>query len=256
MTAAAWLVVIGWAVTVQVVEDPFREEPESITSAGIVDERQFYIQRTGHRHPLLADDYLDFPRMRALVRDVSRNETGAVFLPVPGFQDRWDVVAYDHPMPGLAPFELPEDPVKTVVFLNLGMTSMNLPLDVGVYDTVGLASPLAAHTDRMEDGRIGHDKFLPYDWVLAQRQVIENPVNFPRWIDVNWVNQAEVALQCPATQALIESYSAPLTPERRWSNLVNAFSFAEYRINRIPAYEVQRCGLPMPEEVEKYQGTR
>ncbi|OAH63711.1 arabinosyltransferase [Dietzia cinnamea] len=256
VTAAAWLVVVGWAVTVQITEDPFREEPESITSAGIVDERQFYIQRTGHKHPLLAEDYLDFPRMRALVRDVSRNETGAVFLPVPGFQDRWDVVAYDHPMPGLAPFELPEDPVKTVVFLNLGMTSMNLPLDVGVYDTVGLASPLAAHTDRMEDGRIGHDKFLPYDWVLAQKQVIEDPVNFPRWIDVNWVNQAEVALQCPATQALIESYSAPLTPERRWSNLVNAFSFAEYRINRIPAYEVQRCGLPMPEEVEKYQGTR
>ncbi|AWH93668.1 arabinosyltransferase [Dietzia lutea] len=256
VTAAAWLVVVGWAVTVQVTEDPFREEPESITSAGIVDERQFYIQRTGHKHPLLADDYLDFPRMRALVRDVSRNETGAVFLPVPGFQDRWDVVSYDHPMPGLAPFELPENPVKTVVFLNLGMTSMNLPLDVDVYDTVGLASPLAAHTDRMEDGRIGHDKFLPYDWVLARTGVVEDPVNFPRWIDVNWVNQAEVALQCPATQALIDSYSAPLTPERRWSNLVNAFSFAEYRINRIPAYEVQRCGLPMPEKVEKYQGTR
>ena len=256
VVAAAWLVVVGWAVTVEVVQDPFRDEPESITSAGIVDERQFYIQRTGHRHPLLADDYLDFPRMRALVRDVTGNKTGAVFLPVPGFQDRWDVVSYDRPMPGLAPFELPDDPIKTVVFLNLGMTSMNLPLDVAVYDTVGLASPLAAHTDRMEDGRIGHDKFLPYDWVLARTGVVEDPVNFPRWIDVNWVNQAEVALQCPATQALIESYSAPLTTERRWSNLVNAFSFAEYRINRIPAYEVQRCGLPMPEEVEKYQGTR
>ncbi|MBB1016635.1 arabinosyltransferase, partial [Dietzia schimae] len=254
--AAAWLVVVGWAVTVQVTENPFREEPESITSAGIVDERQFYIQRTGHRHPLLAEDYLDFPRMRALVNDVTRNRTGAVFLPVPGFQDRWDVVSYDRPMPGLAPFELPEEPLKTVVFLNLGMTSMNLPLDVDVYDTVGLASPLAAHTDRMEDGRIGHDKFLPYDWVLARTGVVEDPVNFPRWIDVNWVNQAEVALQCPATQALIESYTAPLTLERRWSNVVNAFSYAEYRINRIPAYEVQRCGLPMPEEVDKYQGTR
>lgn len=252
----AWLVVVGWAVTVQVTEDPFRDEPESITAAGIVDERQYYIQRTGHQHPLLADDYLDFPRMRSLVRDVSQNSTGAVFLPVPGFQDRWDVVSYDHPMPGLAPFELPERPVKTVVFLNLGMTSMNLPLDVDVYDTVGLAAPLAAHTDRMEDGRIGHDKFLPYDWVLARTGVVEDPTNFPRWIDVNWVNQSEVALQCPATQALIESYSAPLTRELRWSNLVNAFSFAEYRINRIPAYEVQRCGLPMPEEVEKYQGTR
>ena len=256
VVAAAWLVVVGWAVTVEVAQDPFREEPESITAAGIVDERQFYIQRTGHRHPLLAEDYLDFPRMRALVRDVASNRTGAVFLPVPGFQDRWDVVSYDRPMPGLAPFELPEDPVKTVVFLNLGMTSMNLPLDVKVYDTVGLAAPLAAHTDRMEDGRIGHDKFLPYDWVLAETGVVEDPVNFPRWIDVNWVNQAEVALQCPATQALIESYSAPLTVERRWSNLVNAFSFAEYRMNRIPAYEVQRCGLPMPDEVEKYQGTR
>lgn len=256
VVGVAWLVVVGWAVTVHLVEDPFRDEPESITAAGIVDERQFYIQRTGHKHPLLADDYLDFPRMRALVRDVSRNETGAVFIPVPGAQDRWDVIAYDHPMPGLAHFELPDDPIKTVVFLNLGMTSMNLPLDVDVYDTVGLAAPLAAHTDRMEDGRIGHDKFLPYDWVLARTGVVEDPVNFPRWIDVNWVNQSEVALTCPATQALIESYSGPLTLERRWSNLVNAFSYAEYRINRIPAYEVQRCGLPMPEKVEKYQGTR
>lgn len=256
VVAGAWLVVVGWAVTIQVTEDPFREEPETITSAGIVDERQFYIQRTGHRHPVLAEDYLDFPRMSALVQSVSRNETGAVFLPVSGAQDRWDVVPYDHPMPGLAPFELPDDPIKTVVFLNLGMTSMNLPLDVDVYDTMGLASPLAAHTDRMEDGRIGHDKFLPYDWVLARTGVVDQPVNFPRWIDVNWVNQAEVALTCPATQALIESYSDPLTLQRRLSNLVNAFSFAEYRINRIPAYEVQRCGLPMPEEVEKYQGTR
>ena len=127
VVAAAWLVVVGWAVTVEVTQDPFRDEPESITAAGIVDERQFYIQRTGHRHPLLAEDYLDFPRMRALVRDVASNQTGAVFLPVPGFQDRWDIVSYDRPMPGLAPFELPEDPIKTVVFLNLGTTSMNLP---------------------------------------------------------------------------------------------------------------------------------
>lgn len=256
VVGVAWLIVVGWAVTVQVTEDPFRERPESITAAGIVDERQFYIQRTGHRHPLLAEDYLDFPRMRALARDVSRNQTGAVFLPVPGAQNRWDVVAYDHARPGAAPFEVPEDPIKTVVFLNLGMTSMILPLDVDVYDTVGLASPLAAHTDRMEDGRIGHDKFLPYDWVLAQTGVVEDPVNLPRWVDVNWINKAEVALTCPATRALIESYSDPLTRERRWTNLVNAFSFAEYRINRIPAYEVQRCGLPVPNEVEKYQGTR
>ena len=256
VVAAGWLVVAGWAIYTQATEEPFRVEPEVISRSGIVDERQFYIQRTGHRHPVLADDYLDFPRMRALVRSVTGNETGAVFLAEPGFQDRWDVVSYDHPRPGMQPFALPDDPIKTVVFLNLGMTSMNLPLDVKVYDTVGLSAPLAAHTTRLEDGRIGHDKFLPYDWVLAETGVIEDPENYPRWIDVNWVNQAEVALGCPATQAVLQSYRAPLTRELRWSNLVNAFSFAEYRINRIPAYEVQRCGLPMPEEVEKHPGTK
>lgn len=256
LLAASWLLVAGWAVYVQLTQDPFRDEPEQISTSGIVDERQFYIQRTGHAHPLLADDYADFPRMRALVESVSRNRTGAVYIPVPGVQDRWDVLAYDHPRPGMQPYELPEDPYQTVVFLNLGMTSMNLPLDVKVYDTVGLSAPLAAHTRRMEDGRIGHDKFLPYDWVLAETGVIEEPTNYPRWIDVNWVEQAEVALQCPATRVVLDSYRAPLTRELRLQNLMNAFSYAEYRIDRIPAYEVQRCGLPMPEKVEKHPGTK
>ena len=38
----------------------------------------------------------------------------------------------------------------TVYFLNLGMTSMNAPLDVRVIDQMGLAYPLAAHTERLE----------------------------------------------------------------------------------------------------------
>ena len=46
----------------------------------------------------------------------------------------------------------------TVYFLNLGMTGMNAPLDVRVVDQMGLAYPLAAHTERLIDGRIGHDR--------------------------------------------------------------------------------------------------
>lgn len=248
--AVCWLGVAGWAVAATVANPAFPEKPESITSDGIVDERAFYLQRTGHRNPLLARDYLDFPRMRELVEQVRANQTGAVFLPVGGAQDRWDVVALDHPLPGLQPFEVPENPQKTVVFLNLGMTSMNLPLDVKVLDTVGLAAPLAAHTDRMVDGRIGHDKYLPLDWYLADSGVVENPHNYPEWVDPDWIEQAKVALTCPATVELRKSYTDPLTLERRKANLRNAFAFAKYRINRIPAYEVQRCGLPMPPEVD------
>lgn len=245
-----WVIVMGWAVAVSITQDPFPDRAESITSNGIVDERAFYLQRTGHKHPLLARDYLDFPRMHELINQVRGNMTGAVFLPVGGAQDRWDVVEFDHPLPGLQPFEIPDDPQKTVVFLNLGMTSMNLPLDVKVYDTVGLATPLAAHTDRMVDGRIGHDKYLPLDWYLADAGVVENPNNYPEWVDPDWIEQAKVALTCPATMELRASYTEPLTLERRKENVVNAFSYAQYRINRIPAYEVQRCGLPMPPEVD------
>ena len=251
VVGVAWLVVVGWALSLQMHDQPFADRPEEITTAGIVDERQFYVQHTGHRHPLLADDYLDFPRMRALVREVSENRTGAVFLPKPGVQDRWEVLSYDHPLPGLQPYELPADPLHTVVFLNLGMTSMNLPLDVPIYDTVGLSAPLSAHTERLEDGRIGHDKSLPYDWVLAQTGVIEDRDNLPEWMDEDWFLQARVAITCPATQALMDSYRGPLTPSRRVSNLMNAFSYSEYRIDRVPAHEVERCGLPMPEKVEK-----
>ena len=46
-------------------------------------------------------------------------------------------------------------------------TSMNVGLDVRVLDQMGLAYPLAAHTERLEDGRIGHDKNLYPDWVVA-----------------------------------------------------------------------------------------
>ena len=43
-----------------------------------------------------------------------------------------------------------------------------LGLDVRVIDQMGLAYPLAAHTERLTDGRIGHDKNLPTAWVIAE----------------------------------------------------------------------------------------
>ena len=62
-----------------------------VTYTGIVDERRFYSQATGNAHPLTAADYLDYPRMRAVVVALNNTPDGALLLPS-GNYDQWDVV--------------------------------------------------------------------------------------------------------------------------------------------------------------------
>ncbi|BCI92622.1 hypothetical protein NIIDMKKI_78280 [Mycobacterium kansasii] len=62
-----------------------------------------------------------------------------------------------------------------------------------------------------------------------------------------WVAQAEAALKCPATQAVLNSVRAPLTLRRFVSNVVHSFEFTRYRIDRVPLNELIRCGLEVPD---------
>ncbi len=64
-------------------------------------------------------------------------------------------------------------------FTNLGMLGMNVGLDVRVIDQIGLANPLAAHTARLEDGRIGHDKNLFPDWAVAEGPFLKEAALHP-----------------------------------------------------------------------------
>jgi arabinofuranosyltransferase len=131
------------------------------------------------------------------------------------------------------------------------MTSMNVPLDVRVIDPMGLAYPLAAHTDRLTDGRIGHDKSLYPDWVIVDAGMVDKKPWMPWYLDEKWVTQARTAMSCPDTQALLISSRDPLTFERFRHNLRNSLRFAKYRIDRVPKYEIQRCGLadPFPQPI-------
>ena len=52
-----------------------------VTYSGIVDERRFYSQATGNAHPLTAADYLDYPRMRAVIEAINNTPDGALLLP-------------------------------------------------------------------------------------------------------------------------------------------------------------------------------
>ncbi|MGS2807926.1 flagellar motor control protein ZomB [Nocardia sp. MW-W600-9] len=212
-----------------------------ISSSGIVDERVYYVLNTGKDHPILAEDYLDYPRMRAMVNDIAANPNGGLLLNSPSFTF-WYL---DPP-----PQPIPEGGAgHTVYFLNLGMTSMNVPLSVRVIDPMGLAYPLAAHSDRLADGRIGHDKSLYPDWVVVDSGMVDIHPWMPWYMDEEWVTQARAAMSCPETQALLISTRDPLTFDRFKHNLRNALSFAKYRIDRVPKYEIQRCGLvdPFPE---------
>lgn len=240
-TSVLWLAVAGWALWAA-NSTGMGSDATRVTYSGIVDERRFYAQATGHAHPLTAADYLDYPRMRAVLEALDNTPDGALLLPA-GNYDRWDVVPAVPPPP-----DAPEDrnPPHTVFFTNLGMLGMNVGLDVRVIDQIGLANPLAAHTERLEDGRIGHDKNLFPDWAIAEGPFLKEPPFIPGYIDEDWIKQAEVALKCPATDAMLNSVRGPMGPRRFLSNLLHAYQLTQYRIHRVPLYELHRCGLEIP----------
>jgi arabinofuranosyltransferase len=238
----AVIAVLGWAYIAS--NTTGMVTGSTIGRSGIVDERAYYVLNTGHDHPIRAEDYLDYPRMRAMVAAIESSPDGGLLINTPSFT-HWDVVP--------PPLPIPEGGVgHTVYFLNLGMTSMNVPLDVRVIDPMGLAYPLAAHSDRLTDGRIGHDKSLYGDWVVADTGMVDKHPWLPWYFDEDWVAQAKVALTCPETQDLLESSRADLTWERWKQNFKRSFEFAEYRFDRVPKYAIELCGLEPPPPV----GTR
>lgn len=247
-TGVLWLAVVGWALWA--ANSPgMGPDATRVTATGIVDERRFYAQATGHAHPLTAADYLDYPRMRAVLTAIQNTPDGALLLPA-GNYDTWDVVPAIPPPPDAptAPDGDRNGP-HTVFFTNLGMLGMNVGLDVRVIDQIGLANPLAAHTARIEDGRIGHDKNLFPDWAVAEGPFLKEEPWIPQYLDEDWIRQAQAALACPETESVLNAVRAPMTPRRFLSNVANAAEFTRYRIDRVPLYELARCGLPLPEPV-------
>ncbi|WP_413784918.1 flagellar motor control protein ZomB [Mycolicibacterium peregrinum] len=245
-TSVLWASVVGWSIWA--ANSPgLGADGTRVTYTGIVDERRFYSQATGHAHPLTAADYLDYPRMRAVLTAINNTPDGALLLPS-GNYDQWDVVPAYPPPPDLSPADRRalETP-HTVFFTNMGMLGMNVGLDVRVIDQIGLTNPLAMHTQRLTDGRIGHDKNLFPDWAVAEGPFLKTKQWIPPYLDEEWVSQAEAALECPDTESMLNSVRGEMSPRRFLSNLAHAYEFTKYRIDRVPLYDLKRCGLPVPE---------
>lgn len=245
-TSVLWAAVAGWSIWA--ANSPgLGADGTHVTYTGIVDERRFYSQATGHAHPLTAADYLDYPRMRAVLTAIDNTPDGALLLPS-GNYDQWDVVPAYPPPPGLSPAERRAlKTPHTVFFTNMGMLGMNVGLDVRVIDQIGLTNPLAMHTQRLTDGRIGHDKNLFPDWAVAEGPFLKTRPYIPLYLDEEWIAQAQAALACPATESMLNSVRGEMSPRRFLSNLAHAYEFTKYRIDRVPLYDLKRCGLPVPE---------
>lgn len=246
--AAMWLGLAGWALWAA-NSAGMGPDATRVSHTGIVDERRFYSQATGHAHPLTAADYLDYPRMRAVLVAINNTPDGALLLPS-GNYDVWDVVPALPPPP--APPGVPADTWRrqhaehTVFFTNLGMVGMNVGLDTRVIDQIGLANPLAAHTARLTDGRIGHDKNLFPDWAVAEGPWLKERPWIPAYLDEGWIREAQAALGCPETVEMLKAIRDPMTRPRFIGNLNRAFELTRYRIDRVPQYELLRCGVAAP----------
>ncbi|MGI9125302.1 MAG: flagellar motor control protein ZomB [Mycobacterium sp.] len=247
-TAVIWLALAGWALWA--ANSPgMGADATRVTYSGIVDERRFYSQATGHAHPLTAADYLDYPRMRAVLVALNNTPDGALLLPS-GNYDVWDVVPSEPPTPPPPGVSMDtwrrETAQHTVFFTNLGMVGMNVGLNTRVIDQIGLANPLAAHTARLKDGRIGHDKNLFPDWAVAEGPWLKERPWIPQYLDEGWIEQAGVALTCPKTEELLHAIRDPMTRPRFIGNFNRALEFTRYRIDRVPEYDLLRCGLAKP----------
>ena len=203
-----------WAVVVVLRGHPTDweayEEPLSI-----VDERDFWTYATNREAgypPRSAKDYLGMKFMRGYEEAGEKLVEGDALATIYVEDEEKDLLNW---------LTVPREPGSTepptVYLVNLGMTSMNAPLNVRVLDTIGLATPLAARMPREEGGRVGHDKHLDVEWQAALTGAdIEY---LPPWYDKDKTRQARAALASPEVQELIASYSEPLTRERFLKNL-------------------------------------
>ncbi len=219
--------VMWWTVATvlgghEIAEDEYEGE------LGIVDERHFWTyatQREDGDPPRYAEDFRATPAMNDYVEVVDRaREKGAgqmLMILASAEPETYSWITVPRMERGSDLELLP----PTVAHVNLGMTSMNAPLDVRVLDTVGLATPLAARQPRDEDARVGHDKWLPPEWQAADTAAeIED---LPGWVDQEQAALARQALRTPEFTELFASYRAPLTFERFMDNI--AFSLSTGR---------------------------
>ncbi|BAU97241.1 arabinofuranosyl transferase C [Corynebacterium suranareeae] len=229
------------------------------TGQHVVDERDFWIDFTNRdkdHPPLYAEDFLTVDSMNDYA-EVMRDQT----LVFPTGQ-QLNILATADPdtyswittprVEGIEAGDLANIP-PTIFHVNLGMTSMNAPLNVRVTDLIGLATPLAARQPRIEGGRIGHDKLMDLEWQVAESAT---PLAYtPGWIDPEKTYQARQALRHPELIHLFQTYREPMSYHRFVDNIKYALTTGRTLEISDDPEDLLKEFDPMPAEIQEGQET-
>ncbi|WJV48625.1 hypothetical protein [Streptomyces flavofungini] len=196
-----------------------------IGPGGIADERGVYVRQNAAAHPVhhTFGGYRENAAYAREVRAAGRGDAGALFI------SRTRVAA--------------ATPAVTGFYATLGLNGTVVPLDGAALDPIGLAYPLAAHSQRIAHARVGHDKWLPDEWVVADR----GTADLPSGLDPARVAAARRALACGPLAELRAATRAPLTPGRFLRNAAGALERTSFRFPNDPVRaERELCGTRAP----------
>jgi arabinofuranosyltransferase len=225
--ATRWTVIVlagvtGWAIVAGVaLRVPYYNVPSALS---ITDERGYWVWATGVSHPILAEDYAQYPGMPSQLTMVGRATEPTVIAPG---------TTYWHTYPTA-------ESHSTIATDSMGALGLLTPLDLRIHDDYSLATPLGSHS-LVVAARIGHEKRFPALWDIADfgqgdldtngQASVATPVQ---------IESARAAMRCPAIAEILESVRDPLTFDRFWANLTGAVGRSGVRFSRDPAI-AQRC---------------
>ena len=210
-----------WMVLVSLLIRP--EYRSRISSYGIADERNWYVQRARTSRPITLNDYTFHSFFR----------TGEAIAKRAQSENR-----------------------RAVYWAHLGLTAAALPSSVTVIDPLALNDHIGSHTMLLERGRPGHEKIVRAAWFLARYPagsglVVRNQLDgvFEKPETPEAIEAARQVLASPAVRELTEAVSAPLTRELFWRNVLRAYRLTRLRIYPDPvqalrALEIQDGTIP------------
>ncbi|OHO81176.1 hypothetical protein HMPREF2736_07260 [Corynebacterium sp. HMSC036E10] len=222
VTAAVGTALVVWASVIVLRAHPIDWEPynNGEKELGIVDERDFWTMAVGRDAgdpPLYAEDFLGSKLMwdwnEAIEQGLDEDAAQISLAIVTAEPERykWFVRERQPDATDQRDLEL------TAYMVNLGMTSMNSPLNTRILDTVGLATPIAARMPRVPDGRIGHDKELGLEWQVADTDADLDKL--PQFVDKQKAQDAREALRSDDIADLLATSREPMSWDRFWANV-------------------------------------
>ncbi len=235
--AAQWALGLGVVVWAGVSCTSLRLERGRVIRDGIADERAFYTAEAGREHPITLDDFAATASVitgRALRAEAAAGASrcgpgGALLL----FAD-----GYGSTPPTCHFLRSDLGPRLVANTWRAGLFAFAAGPDVFVVDHMGLGDPLAARLAHRNGDRIGHEKVLEPEWVLA-RFSEPSPADPPAVVD------ARAALGCGLLAELLEAVERPLSFDAFTENLSSAALFQGLRLPNLPEHARQAfCDIP------------